>query len=95
MTEAETVVEYTDYDDEEGTVEHVKIIRTDDPEYPSGWKYRLHYGTLDGETIVRYDNSHEKQRGHDRHVGDRTESVEFTTMQEIYRRFLEDVEKLR
>ncbi|ELY38597.1 toxin-antitoxin system TumE family protein [Halalkalicoccus jeotgali] len=25
--------------------------------YPDGIKYRLHYGTGEGETILRYDNS--------------------------------------
>ena len=65
MGEAEVVVEYTDYDEEEDTVESVTVVKTDDDEYPSGWKYRLHYGTVDGETLVRYDNSHEKQKGHE------------------------------
>lgn len=44
---------------------------------------------------MRYDNSNEKLRGHDRHVGYRTESVEFTTMDDIFQRFLEDVENMK
>ena len=40
--------------------------------YPSGWKYRLHLGTLADLTLVRYDNAHEDTKGHELHtaVGD-------------------------
>jgi len=54
MTER-VVIDETKVDYEKGIVREEFIRRTDDTEtYPSGWKYRLHYGTLDGETIVRY-----------------------------------------
>ncbi len=50
-----------------------KIIKTDDPQYPSGYRYALHYGSTDGRgTILRYDNEpvgrHEDHiRGNHRH----------------------------
>lgn len=40
------------------------------PAYPDGIKYRMHYGTTDGDTIVRYDNSHAETKGHERHTAD-------------------------
>lgn len=41
--------------------------------YPDGIKYRMHYGTTQGETILRYDNSHAKTKGHERHTADRVD----------------------
>jgi hypothetical protein len=38
--------------------------------YPDGIKYRMHYGTTIGETILRYDNSHAETKGHERHTTD-------------------------
>lgn len=95
MTEAETLIDYTDYDSDAERVESVTVVETDDSEYPSGWKYRLHYGTTDGETLVRYDNSHERNKGHERHVGGDTERIEFTSMDDMLRRFYDDVERMR
>jgi hypothetical protein len=95
MAEAETLVDYTDYDADADRVESVTVVKTDDDEYPSGWKYRLHYGTTDGETLVRYDNSHERSKGHERHEGDSTEEVEFTSMDGILRRFYRDVDGMK
>ena len=95
MGEAEVVIEYIDYDEEEGTVESVTVVKTDDDEYPCGWKYRLHYGTIDGETLVRYDNSHERQKGHEKHTSDGTDEIEFSTMENLLRRFHREVENLK
>lgn len=69
---------------EAGLVETVVIRRTTDTEtYPSGWKYSLHLGTLEDLTLVRYDNSHEDTKGHERHgaAGDDGE-VDFPGMEE-------------
>lgn len=52
--------------------------------YPEGVKYRLHYGTLDGDTIIRYDNSHGI---HEKHEGENTEEIEYPGMTELIRRF--------
>ncbi|QKY20506.1 hypothetical protein B4589_008990 [Halolamina sp. CBA1230] len=38
----------------DGHVERQTIIKTGDPASPSGYKYSLHFGTLDGETVLRY-----------------------------------------
>jgi hypothetical protein len=58
--------------------------------FPSGWHYSLHYGTRDGETILRYDNGHADD-AHHRHTAEGRETVEFPGMEELYERFLEKV----
>lgn len=88
MTER-VVIDETKVDYEKEIVREEFIRRTDDIEtYPSGWKYRLHYGTLDGETIVRYDNSHGE---HERHPPEDGESIEFESMEELWKRFEKEV----
>ncbi|MEY7851167.1 DUF6516 family protein [Natrarchaeobius sp. A-rgal3] len=59
--------------------EVIVIYATSDVEtYPSSIKYRMHLGTVDGLDLLRYDNSHSKTIGHEKHVatGD-TEPVDF------------------
>lgn len=56
-------------------VESVTVVETDSPAYQSGWKYSLHYGSLDGETLLRYGNAHERTRGHDRHTPDGVQTL--------------------
>lgn len=88
-----TVVE--DYRSTHGEhVEAVTIVRTEDPTYPSGWRYSLHYGTLAGETLLRYDNAHEREKGHERHTPDGVETVAFPGMLALYDRFLAEIEGL-
>ena len=72
---------------EAGYVVSVTIRQTDDQTYPSGWDYSLHLGTVGGETVLRYDNAHERTKGHERHVGDEVEHVEFPRMLSLYDRF--------
>lgn len=77
------VFEYTYV--ESGLVENIVIRRTTDTDtYPSGWKYTLHLGTLEDLTLVRFDNSHEDTKGHERHtaVGDR-DAAQFPGMVEL------------
>lgn len=57
--------------------------------FPEGIKYRLHYGTFDGNTIIRYDNSHGT---HERHEGENTEEIEYPGMTELIRRFNGEIE---
>lgn len=76
---------------EDDKVVDVTIGTTDDDAYPSGWRYALHYGTVDGETILRYDNAHEGTKGHEKHTGDTVEVVDFPGMASLYERFLETV----
>lgn len=75
----------------DGKVVKVTIGTTDDDAYPSGWRYALHYGTTDGETILRYDNAHEETKGHEKHTGEDVETIDFPGMVPLYERFLETV----
>ncbi len=92
MAPYETTEEYTEKS--EGYVEHVRIRRTDDDKYPCGYDYTLHYGTTDGETLLRYDNAHERSKGHERHTADGVTEIEFPGMAELYDRFLGEIEDL-
>jgi len=59
---------------EDGHVVRVKAMRVPESEkFPEGVKYRFHYGTLAGDTILRYDNSHGV---HERHTEDALEEIE-------------------
>lgn len=70
-----------------------KIIKTDDRQYPCGYRYSLHYGYVDGRgTILRYDNENETIGRHERHTTDGVEEIEFPGMMELRERFLEEVE---
>lgn len=72
-----------------GRLVHVRVL--DVPrsrQYPEGIKYRMHYGTLDGETILRYDNSHGV---HERHEGGDVERITFPGLAELHARFREEV----
>lgn len=92
----DTLLEYTAYR-ADGVVESVTVRRTDDPTYPSGWRYSLHYGTVDGETLLRYDNAHERTNGHERHVGDGPagrERIEFPAMDALLARFYREIDGL-
>jgi hypothetical protein len=80
--------------EESGRVLRVRVLSVPASEkYPDGVKYRFHYGTTDGDTIVRYDNSHGY---HERHVGETVERIEFPDdgFELLYRRFMADVEAL-
>lgn len=57
--------------------------------HPEGIKYRFHYGTIDGETLLRYDNSHGV---HERHEGESTEEIDYPGIAELHRRFSNEVE---
>jgi len=75
-------------------VESVTIVRTTTETYPSGWNYALHYGEIGGQTLLRYDNAHERTKGHERHAIEGTEIIEFPGMEALYRRFLRSIEDL-
>lgn len=69
-----------------------KIYRTDDPQYPSGYRYALHYGFTDGRgTILRYDNENETPGRHEKHTPDNVEEIEFPGMMELRDHFLEQI----
>lgn len=75
-------------------VESVTIRRTDDQAYPSGWKYSLHYGEIDGVTLLRYDNAHERTKGHERHTSSGVDLIDFPGMERLYRRFKREIDQL-
>jgi hypothetical protein len=77
----------------EGYVVAVTIRQTTDAQYPSGWNYSLHLGEVGDETILRYDNAHERTIGHERHTRDCVEEIEFPGMGALYERFKRDVER--
>lgn len=65
----------------------VRVVVLDVPvsqKCPEGIKYRMHFGTLDGETILRFDNSHGVD---ERHVFETVEEIDFPGVEELYRRF--------
>jgi hypothetical protein len=74
-------------DVENGYVIDVTIRKTTDEKYPSGWDYSLHLGEIGGGTILRFDNAHERTKGHERHTRDDVEILEFPGMLSLYDRF--------
>lgn len=72
-----------------------KIIETDDPQYPSGSRYTLHYGyTDDRGTILRYDNENRTTGRHERHTPDGVTGIEFPGMLALRDRFIEEIQTL-
>lgn len=88
------VLEDTTRHFEDSTVLRVRVLAVPESEkFPEGVKYRLHYGTEDGTTLVRYDNSH---GDHDRHTPDgRDEEYEFPGYDTVQKRFWQEVEQFR
>lgn len=75
------------------TVIRRKIIKTDDPKFPSGYRNALHYGYTDGQgTILRYDNENETPGRHERHTSDGVEEIDFPGMAVLRQRFITEVE---
>jgi hypothetical protein len=77
-------------------------MQTSRAAYPSGWAYKLHYGrteptpeTLDDGTIRRYDNSHERTKGHECHVAPdpEPERIEFPGIATLWERFWNEIPK--
>lgn len=78
----------------DGTVLRVRVLSVPESEkFPDGVKYRLHYGTEAGKTLIRYDNSH---GDHERHTTDGLdETYEFPGYDAVQRRFWNEVEQTR
>lgn len=87
-----TVVDWQDV--EAGYVVDVTIRQTEDEQYPSGWDYSLHLGEVGGNTVLRYDNAHERTKGHERHAGTDVERIEFPGMLALYGRFKREAEEM-
>ena len=62
--------------------------------YPEGVKYAFQYGTLDGETIIRYDNfpDHPGAAPHHKHTADGdVVPVDFDGVGPLFERFQSEV----
>ncbi|WP_254840410.1 toxin-antitoxin system TumE family protein [Natronomonas marina] len=92
MASYTTVADWQDV--EAGYVVDVTIRQTEDDQYPSGWDYSLHLGKVGGETVLRYDNAHERTKGHECHTGNDVEHIEFPGMLALYDRFKREVEEM-
>lgn len=79
---------------EDGYVVDVTIRQTDSETYPSGWDYSPHLGEVGGDTILRYDNAHERTKGHERHTRTDVEAVDFPGMLALYDRFRREIGEL-
>lgn len=89
-----TVLEDTERRFADGTVLRARVLAVPQSEkFPDGVKYRLHYGTAGGTTLIRYDNSHGE---HERHTADgRDEDYDFPGYDTVQERFWEEVEQIR
>lgn len=78
----------------DGAILELVIWRLPDPVEGSrhSYKYRLFYGRS-GERIVGYDN--ERLKGDHRHVDGVEEPYDFTTVEDLVRDFMTDVEARR
>jgi hypothetical protein len=80
---------------EDDRVVNVKIIETDDPQYPSGFRYALHWGYIDGRgTILRYDNENETTGRHERHDENGVTEIDFPGMETLWNQFRRECEDL-
>jgi len=78
----------------DGMVLRVRVLAVPESEkFPDGVKYRLHYGTADGTTLVRYDNSHGE---HERHTRDGLDDdYDFPGYDAVQERFWAEVAAFR
>jgi len=70
----------------------IGALPTQNAERPHGLKYRLYYGNVLSNCIVRYDN--EAGKGDHKHIGDREEPYQFETVEKLVADFMADIEKL-
>lgn len=88
------VLEDTERRFRDDTVLRVRVLAVPESEkFPDGVKYRLHYGTEDERTLIRYDNSHGI---HERHTTDGLdEDYEFPGYDAVQERFWNEMEQFR
>lgn len=80
---------------EDDRVVNVKIIETDDPHSPSGFRYALHWGYTGGRgTILRYDNENETTGRHERHDEHDVAEIDFPGMETLWKQFKNECEGL-
>jgi hypothetical protein len=77
---------------EDGRVISVAAYRVpESANAPERIVYRFHYGTVDGDTILRYDNAHGV---HERHADGGVEEIDFPGLVPLYRRFEREIARL-
>ena len=83
MAKATEIIDTRDDYPEHGIVVAKCIYRLVKPnvDAPHGYSYRLHCGTLDGQTLVRFDN--ETGKGDHVHWGSVEEPYPFTTPEQL------------
>jgi len=70
-----------------------KIIKTEDPSYPCGYRYALHYVYTDGRgTILRYDNENKTPGRHERHTDEGVSAIDFPGMMALRDQFLNEIQ---
>ena len=74
----------------DGSIVEVVVWRLSKPLSPSKhlYKYRLYYGS-GGDSRVRYDN--ERGKGDHRHIGEKEEAYDFTTIDRLLNDFEHDI----
>lgn len=88
------VLEDTERRFEDGTVLRVRVLAVPESEkFSDGVTYRLHYGTDDGNTLIRYDNSHGVHERHTQNGID--EDYEFPGYDAVQERFWDEIERVR
>jgi len=92
MASYTTVADWQDV--EGGYVIDVTIRKSEGDTHPSGWDYSLLSGEVGGETVLRYDNAHERTKGHERHTRDDVQIIEFPGMLALYDRFKREAEEM-
>ncbi|ERG93021.1 MAG: hypothetical protein J07HQW1_03074 [Haloquadratum walsbyi J07HQW1] len=88
------VLEDTERRFADGTVLRVRVLSVPESEkFPDGVKYRLHFGTEDETTLIRYDNSHGV---HERHTSNGLDDdYRFPGYGAVQERFWTEIEQLR
>lgn len=93
MTMGGYTVRYEHRHVEGGLIERVRLgTATDLDTYPSGVRYSMHIGTLDGLTLLRYDNAHEATKGHEKHTAVDETSIEFPGLEPLLLRFYSEAD---
>lgn len=87
------VLRHKEYPDDETVLELVVWKVPIDEDHPHGWKYRLHYGTLSGECLVRYDNR--RGKGDHRHFGPDENEYNFIDLVQLINDFFNDIQHER
>lgn len=76
--------------DERGNIVETRMWQVSTtPDKPHGYKYSLVY-IVNGVRVIGYDNG--EGQGDHRHYGDKQQSYNFTTLKQLSRDFLADVE---